>query len=301
MKISHLRLARESVMLLITIIHLINAIMVLVSGATNYLRNARTTCAMLENYIYKFLLKSGRKVFVPSELSRQTGAVVHKEVLRHWRPPSYFYHLQSGGHIAALKTHLADPLFTMLDISGFFDSVTRSKIHRALRAIRIDHQRAWQIACESTVEKTKKKGDFSLPHGFVQSPILASLALHYSALGRKLQAVARSNSTRVSSYMDDIILSDVDEETLLSARSELIDAAHMSGFEINRKKSQCTGPSITAFNIVLSRGSMLVTDDRMTRFEDNVLQLDDLAVRAIFSYVGGVNPMQQESLRRLLC
>ena len=41
MKISHLRLARESVMLLITIIHLINAIMVLVSGATNYLRNAR--------------------------------------------------------------------------------------------------------------------------------------------------------------------------------------------------------------------------------------------------------------------
>ena len=41
MKISHLRLAREFVMLLITIIHLINAVMVLVGGATNYVHNAR--------------------------------------------------------------------------------------------------------------------------------------------------------------------------------------------------------------------------------------------------------------------
>jgi Reverse transcriptase (RNA-dependent DNA polymerase) len=254
---------------------------------------------MLENYIYKFVLGNGRKVFVPSEFSRQTGASVHKEVLRHWRPPKYFYHFQSGGHIAALKTHLADPMFAMLDISGFFDSVTRSKIHRALRKIRIDHRRAWQIACESTVEKTKKKSDFSLPYGFVQSPILASLALHYSALGRKLRVVARSNRARVSSYMDDIILSGVDEETVVSARSELIDAAHMSGFEINHTKSQSTGPRITAFNIVLSCGSMLVTDDRMTKFEDDVLQLEDPAVRAIFSYVRGVNSTQEESLRRL--
>jgi len=37
MKISHLRLAREFVMLLITIIHLINAVMVLVGGATKCL------------------------------------------------------------------------------------------------------------------------------------------------------------------------------------------------------------------------------------------------------------------------
>ena len=100
--------------------------------------------------------------------------------------------------------------------------------------------------------------------------------------------------------MDDIILSGVDEETLVNARLELIDAAHMSGFEINPKKSQRPSPRITAFNIVLSCGSLLITDDRMTKFEEDVLQLEDPAVRAIFSYVRGVNPTQEESLRGLL-
>src|SRR2546423_1735618 len=127
---------------------------------------------MLGTYIHSFPLSKGTRVFVPSEASRQAGALVHAEVRRQWRSPPYFYHFRAGSHVAALRTHLQNRWFATLDISRFFDSVTRSKIHRALRSIRIGHARAWEIAQESTVEKNRRQRDFSLPYGFVQSPDL---------------------------------------------------------------------------------------------------------------------------------
>jgi hypothetical protein len=92
-----------------------------------------------------------------------------------------------------------------LDISGFFDCITRSKIYRALRSIGIDHREAWDIARGSTVEKTPRKGDFSLPYGFIQSPALASLALDRSALGCRMKVLARSNQTRLSCYAAELL------------------------------------------------------------------------------------------------
>jgi hypothetical protein len=123
---------------------------------------------------------------------------VHAEVRRRWRPPHYFYHLRPGGHVAALRGHLHNRCFATLDISHFFDSITRAKNHRALRNIGIRHDRAWEIAQESTVEKTLRQRDFSLPYGFIQSPVLASLTLDRSAFGRVMKTVARSNHTRLN-------------------------------------------------------------------------------------------------------
>jgi hypothetical protein len=87
---------------------------------------------MLGTYDLKFVLPNGRQVFVPSQLGREQGSAIHRDVRRRWRKPSYFYHFRDGGHVAALKHHLADEMFAMIDIGGFFDSITRAKIHRAL-------------------------------------------------------------------------------------------------------------------------------------------------------------------------
>jgi hypothetical protein len=251
---------------------------------------------MLGTYLHKFILPNGHQVFVPSSAGRQAGAMVHANVLRRWRPPHYFYHLRKGGHVAALRTHLHNCIFATLDISGFFDSVTRSKVNRALRSIGLDQRRAWEITQESTVEKTRRKRDFSLPYGFVQSPALASLALDRSALGRCMKVLARSNHVRLSCYVDDIVVSGIEEDAVESSRMTLIEAARLSGFVINAGKSQLPGPKITAFNIALSNGVMTITDERMREFESDILHATPSATEGIIAYVRTVNRLQAAGL-----
>ncbi len=253
---------------------------------------------MRGTYDHKFVLPKGQQVFVPSAPGRQAGALVHDEVRRRWRTrtPPYFYHLRSGGHVAALKAHVHNRCFATLDIHHFFDSVTRAKVHRALRSIGVGHSRAWEIVQESTVEKHRKHHDFSLPYGFVQSPILASLALDRSALGRAMKTVARSNHTRLSCYVDDVVLSGIEEEAIESSRLALIEAAQTSGFALNDDKSQRPGREVTAFNIVLSNGALAVTQRRMQEFEDDILASGALVVAGIIGYVYSVNRAQAAEL-----
>jgi hypothetical protein len=252
---------------------------------------------VLGTYNTKFVLPNGREVFVPSASGRLAGAEVHRRVLTEWRKPDFYFHLRSGGHVAALRWHSRSEVFAMLDIRGFFDSVTRSKTHRSLCGIGFPHRDAWKIAQEATVEKAV--GGFSLPYGFIQSPVLASLALDRSALGRRLRAVARSRVVRLTTYMDDIVLSGLDEAEVQRERAALVEAAGIANFEINDIKSQPTGAAIVAFNIVLSHGSLMITDARMDDFEDDVLRLDANAVVAIIGYVRGVNRSQSDHLIRV--
>ena len=177
--------------------------------------------------------------------------------------------------------------------------MTRSKIHRALRTIGIAHSKAWEIALEGTVEKTRRQRDFSLPYGFVQSPALASLALDRSALGRAMRALARSNHTRLSCYVDDVILSGIDEEAVESGRLTLIEAARRSDFVINDIKSQRPGPEIRAFNIELSNGHMAITEKRLHEFEEDLVHAIPASASAIISYVHSVNPAQADRLAKV--
>jgi hypothetical protein len=251
---------------------------------------------MLGTYDHKFVLPKGSQVFVPSALGRQVGTAVHAEVRRRWRPPHYFYHLRPGGHVAALRGHLHNRCFATLDISQFFDSITRAKIHRALRSIGIGHDRAREIAQESTVEKTLRQRDFSLPYGFIQSPVLASLALDRSAFGRAMKTINQSNHTCLNCYVDDIILSGIEEEAIEDSRLALVAAARRSGFVLNEAKSQRPDLAITAFNIVLSNGELAVTEERMHAFEAAILSSGPASAAAINAYVRSINRAQAEEL-----
>ncbi len=61
--------------------------------------------------------------------------------------------------------------------SRFFHSVTRTKVHRSLRALSFTQVEALDYASESTVRLPGGPRRFVVPYGFVQSPLLTSLAL----------------------------------------------------------------------------------------------------------------------------
>ena len=166
-------------------------------------------------------------------------------------------------------------------------------------SIGFDYETAWDIACDSVVEKTPRRRDFRLPYGFVQSPILASLVLDKSALGRALAKVSKSGLT-LSVYMDDIIVSGADRSSVVDANEFLRSATVQSSFKINEGKSSEVSTEITVFNISISHDAATIIDGRMEEFE-GALEMGDRSVReGIMSYVETVNPSQADDLRALL-
>lgn len=111
-----------------------------------------------------------------------------------------------------------------------------------------------------------------------------------------MSVLARSNHTQLSCYVDDVVLSGVEDETVESSRLALIEAAQLSNFVINGIKSQLPGPEITAFNVVLSNGELAITDDRMHEFESDLFRATPSAAAAIVAYVCGVNRSQADRL-----
>jgi hypothetical protein len=84
-------------------------------------------------WVHRFERKPGRWVFEPSEEAREEGAEIKALIESHWKPPSFYFHLRQGGHVAALRAHLASTWFVKLDIADFFGSVSRSRIARLLK------------------------------------------------------------------------------------------------------------------------------------------------------------------------
>ena len=188
-------------------------------------------------YGHKFRLPKGTQVFVPTHEGQDLGEQIAKLVAKQWHAPDFYYHMQSGGHVAAARSHINHAHIASVDLAGFFNQVTRTKVHRALCQIGFRHEEALDIACNSTVEEEPGSRRFSLPFGFVQSPILASLSLSRSALGRAIKA-AISPTVAVSVYVDDITISSdsIDDVTSTIARLEV--AADLSGFLFNDSKAQ---------------------------------------------------------------
>lgn len=136
-----------------------------------------------------------------------------------------------------------------------------------------------------------------LPFGFVQSPILASLCLFHSALGRCLVELPRKLGVVVSVYMDDIILSASDHAVLERAIKMVDESAARSGLPIHPDKREGPAPNITAFNIALAHQSLRVKDDRWNRFLSDFQATDNEFVRrGIHSYVHSVNIDQANKL-----
>lgn len=243
---------------------------------------------------HRYERKPGRWVFVPTEECKTRGEEIRGEVVKRWKRPPFYYHLQSGGHVAALQCHVKHKYFACLDIEDFFGSVSQTRVTRCLVPW-FGFEEARNMARESTVRHPSDKNVTMLPYGFTQSPILASLALAKSAVGNKLIALAKEMA--VSVYMDDIILSSDSESQVADARAALEHLAPPSRFKFNADK--CQGPStkVTVFNVKLEQGLLSISDERFDLFATALGDSPSEYVReGILSYVRSVNVTQADAL-----
>lgn len=253
---------------------------------------------MIRNFDHKFPLKSGVVAYVQDPSQRNDGYKLCDWIEDRWTPPDHFYHFRSGGHVEAARLHQSASFILGLDLRRFFDQVTRSKAHRALRQIGYSNTDAYELACESTVTKDGKVGAYSLPFGFVQSMHLASLALHHSALGREMINVQR-DGVSLSLYVDDLMLSGEDRDALMAGRDRLIAGAAKAGFTFNDAKERGPADRIEAFNIRIGRGGLEVAEHRMADFRHTVQERPEAPALATIAYVETVNVAQANHLAAL--
>lgn len=196
--------------------------------------------------------------------------------------------------MAALRCHEARAFFLRADLDDFFGRVNRSRVTRCLKGW-YPYAEAREMASES-VARRPSSSDFVLPYGFVQSPILASLALDRSKLGAYLRRANANPALDVSLYMDDIVISSDDEKILADVAGELEVASVAARFPLSTSKRQGPAPRVSAFNIEISHRSMLVTRTRMSAFYSAFASGNDAEREGIYGYVASVNPTQAASL-----
>lgn len=214
-----------------------------------------------ENFTHSFLL-NGKPVFAPNDLGRRIGEDIKEKVQAAYEFEPFFYHLSSGGHVAALHAHRENEFFCKADIENFFYSVSKNRVVRTLREVGVDrpkHYGKW-----SCVKNPYDSPRYALPYGFVQSPILASLILSTSAVGRFLRQI--SNTVTVGVYVDDISLSSNDLDRLLQCYDGLLSA--MEEAALHAKPSKCVPPAreVDIFNCHLKKESTEVLDVRRRDF-----------------------------------
>lgn len=246
----------------------------------------------------KFEIKPRLWVFVPTDETVEYGKKLKKEIENRWSPPSFYYHLRDGGHVQALSSHMNNDLFIHLDISNFFGCINKSRVTRCLKGF-YTYDKARAIAVESTV---RDPGDpsiekYILPFGFVQSPLIASLCLQKSRLGRYLSDLNKMASYEVSVYMDDIIISSNHETALNDVLREVKLIADKARFPLNEAKEEGPAKKITAFNIELSKSSLIITEERFQKFITACRESDDFnVISGIVGYITTVNRGQAEKI-----
>ncbi len=252
---------------------------------------------MPTKWIHRYERKPGRWVFEPSESARVEGAEVKAAIEKYWQPPSYYFHLNAGGHIAALGQHQHSSSFIKVDIADFFGSVSRSRLSRILKT-RFGHREALRLATASTVRHPSDSGRAILPYGFIQSPLLASLALSASGLGALLDSLQKENGLTVTVYVDDIIISGHNQARLHQVLKEVKARAELSHFKLSDEKEQGPASSITAFNIELAAGENLaLSATRLTELSDVVASsVNARQIAGVLAYVRAVNADQAATL-----
>lgn len=213
------------------------------------------------NYDYYFTLLN-KKIFVPSKIGRRIGNELKKKIERAYIFDDFFYHLKPGGHVSAIHAHRENLYFCKVDIENFFYSIGRNRVVRILREINIpraEHYGRW-----SCVKSSNAVDSYALPYGFVQSPIIATLAIAKSAIGDVLRHIP-SNIT-VTVYVDDISLSSSDRTLLCDYHSELLRTIVNSGFKVNKDKCVVPRDRLTIFNCELIKGKTFVLEDRIKKF-----------------------------------
>ena len=228
-------------------------------------------------------------------LESALGQRIKSAVEARWKPPRFYFHLREGGHVAAVHAHTPSKFFLRLDIDDFFGRVSRSRVTRCLKSW-FPYADAREMASESVVKRPGLEG-FALPYGFVQSPVLASLALEKSKLGTLLHKLNNRGDLRVSVYVDDIIISGDEEAVLGGVYEKLIDVASKARFPVGVGKREGPAEEITAFNIRISHASLKITDERMAELRLNYHSTTSVYSKTgILGYVNSVNPLQGDTL-----
>jgi hypothetical protein len=148
-----------------------------------------------------------------------------ERILSHWQPNAAFTTFSKRAHVAALRPHLDNKYFAIIDLKSFFDHVTRTKVCRALEAIGFARSDAFTVAGESTIRQGEKH---TLPRGFRQSSLLATLALEKSLFGSAVRG--QRFGSRITVYSDDIIFSNNDPEALTDEHSQATLSLIRSGY-----------------------------------------------------------------------
>ncbi|MFN6509379.1 reverse transcriptase domain-containing protein [Xanthomonas translucens] len=249
----------------------------------------------MKRWEHRFEVKPGRWVYVPTPLGRATGEKIRSSVSKMWSPPKFYFHLRRGGHVAALRRHLESKHFFRCDLDDFFGRINESRVTRSLKSV-FSYVDARKMAKESVVLRPGTGGTM-LPYGYVQSPMLASLALDRSRVGRFLRQCASSKDLIVSVYMDDIVFSSNDEGRLSAAVAELGQLATDAGLPLSPGKTVGPATEVTAFNVDLSHGSLAVTQERLERFRESyAMAMSSQAAIGILDYVHKINPAQVDAL-----
>lgn len=249
----------------------------------------------------KFEVKPGSWVYVPTKQVADYGRGVHDELLKRYRCPRYYFHLQSGGHLAALQHHVDDHFFAHLDIKNFFGSISRTRITRSLKDI-LSYPIARDVAKNSTVPVSNGQSySHCLPYGFVQSPLLASICLHRSHLGQVIEKLHQTGYIRISLYMDDLIVSGMNKAITQAAFELLKKSAKKSHFELNSTKEAKPQSQIECYNIYLSYGSLEITLSRLISFSEQYRASDSKFVHdGIIGYIKSVNTAQLAVFSQLI-
>lgn len=216
----------------------------------------------LRNYEYSYRNAKGKPVFAPSVKGREIGQKVKKLVTEAVDFDGIYYHLRSGGHVSALHVHRENEWFSRIDLKNYFYSISRNRINRELRRIGIRHHE--RFAKWSTVKNPYKLPSYSLPYGFVQSPILATLAFQNSAVGTLLRDMA--SEIAVSVYLDDIGLSSSNLALLQKVHRATLEAVEESNFVVNLDKTAEPASEMVLFNCDLAHASANVRAERIDEF-----------------------------------
>jgi hypothetical protein len=214
-----------------------------------------------ENYTHSFEL-NGKPVFAPNDLGRKIGNDVKRRVEQAFEFEPFYFHLGPGGHVSAIHAHRENEFFCKVDIENFFYSISGNRVVRTLREVGIErpkHYGKW-----SCVKNPYEQPRYSLPYGFVQSPILATLVLSTSAVGNFLRQLPSTITKAV--YVDDITLSSNDPDALRNCYDSLLGV--MEEASLLPKATKCVAPTteLKVFNCSLETSQTSVLPERREEF-----------------------------------
>src|SRR3546814_15800100 len=124
---------------------------------------ARSPTTVRNLFDHHFALKPGTRVYIPTDEGRERGEAIKSQIEALWTPPANYFHLQQGGHVAAVREHKDAPWLASLDLRRFFEHIARTTVHRPLTVLGLPHTDAWEMAFDRTVQHQPPHRAFTLP------------------------------------------------------------------------------------------------------------------------------------------